>query len=153
MLALPFRNMPIVNNNPLIKIKLDENSPIGLHIRKKRLQLQMKQGDVAKFIGVTESCIWNWENLQSESMPMIHCMPKIIEFLGYNPIKIDTSTLSGRIKKYRIEHGLSTSGFGELVGVDGSTIGAWEAKTSFPRPSKMEALERIMGKVETEMAV
>ncbi len=84
----------------------------------------MKQRDVGIFIGVSEDCITNWEN--NRSTPMIHSMPKIIEFLGYNPTELVNSDLSGQIKTYRIRLGLSHKKLGKMLGVDGSTVGAWE---------------------------
>lgn len=60
-------------------------------------------------------------------------MPKIIEFLGYNPLVVEDTKLAGRIKNYRIFHGSSHKKFGKLVGVDASTVGAWENETSPPK--------------------
>lgn len=82
------------------------------------------QKEVGKLIGVSEDCITYWENGRSE--PQIQFMPKIIEFLGYMPIEIDTSTIGGKIKANRMRHGLSYKKMGELLNVDASTIGAWE---------------------------
>ncbi|MEE4254333.1 MAG: helix-turn-helix transcriptional regulator [Desulfuromusa sp.] len=52
-------------------------------MRRRRLELGLYQKDVAAQIGVTTSSIWNWEN--GWSSISLSCMPKVIEFLGYNP--------------------------------------------------------------------
>jgi len=57
---------------------------LGDHLRRRRLELGLYQKDVAVQIGVTTSTIWNWEN--GWSSITLSCMPKVIEFLGYNSI-------------------------------------------------------------------
>jgi DNA-binding XRE family transcriptional regulator len=57
---------------------------LGDHLRRRRLELGLYQKDVAEQIGVTASTIWNWES--GWSSITLRCMPKVIEFLGYNPI-------------------------------------------------------------------
>lgn len=93
------------------------------------------QKEVAKLIGVSEDCITYWENGRSE--PQIQFMPYIIEFLGYIPIEVDTSTAGGKIKAYRIMHGLSHKKMGKLFEVDATTIGAWEAEKYKPSRSNL----------------
>jgi DNA-binding XRE family transcriptional regulator len=65
-------------------------------------------------IGVTEESVYYWET--NRAKPMVHHIPKIIEFLGYNPYPVEAETLGGRIKSYRLEHGLSHKRLGELLG-------------------------------------
>ncbi len=93
------------------------------------------QKEVAKIVGVSEDCITYWENGRSE--PQIQFMPYIIEFLGYMPIELNTSTLGGKIKAYRIKHGLSHKRMGKILGVDGSTIGVWETKNTVGHNKKV----------------
>lgn len=75
-------------------------------------------------MGVSEDTFRFWEN--GSTYPRIKYFPKIIEFLGYVPIEVDTSSLSGKITLYRHMHGLTYREFGKLLGVDGSTIRSWE---------------------------
>jgi len=56
---------------------------VGDHIRKKRMDLKLFQRDIAKIIGVDECTIHNWE--MSHSLPQERLIPKIIEFVGYDP--------------------------------------------------------------------
>lgn len=114
---------------PYLK-ELHNPKTIGEHLRKRRLQLRLLQGDVANIFHVCEDSITGWEN--GRSVPQIQYYPKLIEFLGYNPFPVDTDTVGGRIKKYRIEHGLSHRRLGKMIGVDASTIGAWEDNKNSP---------------------
>ena len=123
-------------------MQLDESAPIGQHIRKRRLDLKLLQREVADMIGVSEDCMTNWEN--GRSVPQIQYMPKLIQFLGYNPLEFEDDTLAGRIKNYRIGYGLSHKKLGQLVGVNASTICAWEHGTSPPTGANLKAMEKIL---------
>ena len=104
------------------------------------MQLKLHQSDVAKIFDVCEDSITGWETQRNR--PHIHYYPKMIEFLGYNPFPVDTETLGGRIKKHRIEQGLSHAKLGAKIGVDASTIGAWEQNEHVPNREKMKILEQ-----------
>lgn len=97
---------------------------VGEHIRKVRMERKLLQKEVAEVIGVSEDCITYWENGRAE--PQIQFMPMIIEFLGYMPVEVNTSTIGGKIKVYRIRHGLSYKKMGKLFGVNACTVGVWE---------------------------
>ncbi|GAB4164481.1 MAG: hypothetical protein Kow00100_01920 [Geothermobacteraceae bacterium] len=56
---------------------------LGDHLRRRRLELGLYQKDVAIQIGVTTSTIWNWEHGWTIDLRYI---PRVIEFLGFNPI-------------------------------------------------------------------
>ena len=104
------------------------------------MQLKLFQSDVAKIFDVCEDSITGWET--GRSVPQIQYYPKLIEFLGYNPFPVETETLGGRIKKYRIEQGLSHAKLGAKIGVDASTIGAWEQNEHVPNREKIKILEQ-----------
>jgi len=97
---------------------------------------------MARRIGVDPENIINWKlrGLQ----PRITFYPKIINFLGYNPVQVDLSTIAGQIKKYRIENGLSQSAFAELSGLDESSICLWEKSEKQPLQAKRKILEEIL---------
>lgn len=102
------------------------------------MDLKLFQEDVAKIIGVCTDSVTYWEN--GRAVPQIHHMPSIIEFLGYNPSSIDTSTLSGKIKAFRIGKGITHKALARILGVDGSTVGAWENEESIPKPKTLKHL-------------
>jgi len=124
-------------------ININENSHIGLHIKKRRLELSLFQKDVAKVFGVTEDTLRFWE--KGIATPTIRYVPHIILFLGYNPYpKQETETLGGKIKWYRLLNGLSHKMMGEMFEVDASTIGAWEKDKCFPFEPKFRLLINLL---------
>lgn len=121
----------ISRKNDVYLPKIGENSTIGLRIRRRRLELKLEQKDVAEILGATECSISGWEIGRYE--PQIQYVPKIISFLGYNPYQFETETLGGRIKYYRLMNGIRIELFAETLGVNVSTVRAWENDTSLPR--------------------
>jgi DNA-binding XRE family transcriptional regulator len=92
MFALPFCKVVLRASKPLPEAYPKRLDSISDHIRKKRLEIKLMQFQVAEIIGVTESCINNWE--KHRSTPAFWHMPNIIEFLGYVPDVI-TKSISG----------------------------------------------------------
>jgi len=97
---------------------------LGDHLRKRRLDLVLFQKDVAMAIGVDSCTITNWEKGHSE--PGLRFIPRVIEFLGYEPPSPPASTLGERIKQYRYERGISQKELASQIGVDPATIGRME---------------------------
>jgi DNA-binding XRE family transcriptional regulator len=98
---------------------------IGEHIRKRRLDLNLFQKEVAKIIGVSEDSVTYWET--SRSYPQIRHIPSIVSFLGYNPFKTNSAGLADQVKKYRLMNGLSLKRMGEIIGVNETTVASWES--------------------------
>jgi DNA-binding transcriptional regulator YiaG len=111
---------------------------IADHLRKRRLDLKLLQGDVARMIGVSEDTITYWEN--GRTVPLISAIPAVIRFLGYNPYEVDTSTLGGKVKQYRLMKGLSLKNFAKLVHVDPSTVKSWEENEFIPASANYRRL-------------
>ncbi|TCC95041.1 helix-turn-helix domain-containing protein [Pedobacter hiemivivus] len=88
------------------------------------MELRIFQTDVAKMFSVSEDCITYWEN--NRSKPQINHYPRIIQFLGYFPFELDTSTIKGQIKAYRYVNGLSQKRFAMLMNADPVTVRLWE---------------------------
>ena len=120
------------------------NAPITLgdKIRNKRLELQLFQRDAAVLLGVTESGLVYWES--NKAQPQVHLYPKVIEFLGYFPFDIDTSTLGGKIKEYRFRKGLSQKNLGKELGVDGTTVSDWENCVTKPQGEYLKNLLELL---------
>ena len=57
---------------------------IGEMIRRRRLDLNLRQKDVAEIIGCNEMTVVNWE--KGHSQPRINHMARVAKFLGFNPI-------------------------------------------------------------------
>lgn len=124
-------------------MKIIENpQSIGEHLKNRRLQLKLLQSDVAKILDVCEDSITGWEN--GRSVPQIQYYPKLIEFLGYNPLPIETETLGGWIKKYRVENGLSYKQLSKKIGFDSATLASWEDNKTYPNTEKLNRLKEFL---------
>jgi len=107
---------------------------IGDHIRKRRLDFNLFQKDVAKLLGVDEYTITNWE--KNRTQPTLSLLPKVIQFLGYISLEIKVDSLGDRIKLYRKVRGVSQKILAKEIGIDACTLARWEKnkrnlKTSF----------------------
>lgn len=128
MPVLAFSSLEVIAQRPL---KLIENpQTIGKHLKKRRLELKIRQKDVAKLIGVSEDSVTYWEN--ERSVPQIQFYPKIIDFLGYYPFQTNDKTIGGQLKRYRYENGLSHRKLSKITGIDPGTLAAWESNKRPP---------------------
>lgn len=94
---------------------------LGDHLRKQRMDLGLSQSAVAKKIDVTTSTITNWELNRTEIR--IRYVPKIVTFLGYNPLDVtNEDTLGARMKQWRLKHGISIKQFQSIIKMDRQTI-------------------------------
>ena len=115
MVSLPICNIVLNALKPERKPYPKELKTYGDHLRKKRLDLNLSQPQVAKIFNVTTDSITNWE--LNRGTPNLIFIPKIISFLGYTPIVNENS-----IKSYRIQNGLSQKEFAEILGIDPTTL-------------------------------
>ena len=123
---------------------------LGEMLRNKRLERCLFQKEVALLLDVSEDTITYWEN--GRTSPLIKYYPKIIEFLGYVPIEINSTTLSGRITLYRYMNGVSYKELGILLGVDGTTVRSWELKQFIPSKSTLNCVWKWFSKnLKTEV--
>jgi transcriptional regulator with XRE-family HTH domain len=115
---LPFCSITLTAQKPS---NIPQNpKTLGDHIKKRRLELGLYQGQVAKILGVTECTITNWE--KNRSNPTLRLMPKIIEFLGYDRISVVPKTLGEKLFQYRKSHGLNQKHLAKMIGIDPATL-------------------------------
>jgi len=95
------------------------------------------QKDVAAQIGVTTSSIWNWEHGWSITL---RCMPKIIKFLGYNPIACPDGIIE-RLAWYKLINGLSFDELGNEMRRDPEQLADWLAGRHNPCQHNLKAIE------------
>jgi transcriptional regulator with XRE-family HTH domain len=96
---------------------------VGDHIRRKRLSLKLEQKEVAERIGVHETSVFNWE--ANAKRPDLRFMPKVIEFLGYNPLPMSEG-IGGRLVRRRTSLGMTQKEAAKSLAVDPSTLARWE---------------------------
>ncbi|MGE4579120.1 MAG: helix-turn-helix domain-containing protein [Desulfuromonadales bacterium] len=114
---------------------------LGDHLRRRRLELGLYQKDVAIQIGVTASTIWNWEN--DWSSITLSCMPKVIEFLGYNPIPCPEVLLE-RLAWYKQVKGLTLEQLGAEMERDPEQLADWLAGRHKPSRNNQEKMELFL---------
>lgn len=124
-------------------IKYVENpTTIGEKIRNRRLELGLLQKDVAEIMGVCEDTITFWEN--GRAIPQLNLYPKVTKFLGYFPFEIDTSTLGGKITKYRYEYGFGNAKLAKALGANERTVVNWEQNKRLPFARQMKKVLSVI---------
>ena len=113
---------------------------LGDHLRRHRLELGLYQKDVSIQIGTTTSSIWNWENGSSIALRLI---PKVIKFLGYNPI-LCPEDLVGRLAWYKLVQGLNLNRLGAEMKRDPEQLGDWLAGRHRPSKRNLAVIERFL---------
>jgi transcriptional regulator with XRE-family HTH domain len=119
----------------------EEPITLGDHMRRRRLELGLYQKDVAKQIGVTTSTIWNWEN--NWSSITLSCMPKVIEFLGYNPVPFPEDLIQ-RLAWYKQVNGLTLEKLGEEMRRDPEQLADWLSDRHMPCGRNKEEIGRFL---------
>ncbi len=133
--------MTLRGRKPLPEAYPKEINTLGDHLRKRRLDLGYLQREVAVIIGVDESTITNWE--KQRTAPEIRFMPKIIQFLGYDPEPAKKS-LTEQMRARRIALGLSQEKAAALLGIDPGTLSSWELGRHRPSEKSLEILSRLL---------
>jgi transcriptional regulator with XRE-family HTH domain len=110
----------------------------GDHLRKRRLELSLRQKDVSQILGVSEASIWYWEkNLTS---PSLHHVPKVIEFLGYIPYEKSPKTLGEWIGNARRLFGITLKQLAYRLGIDPGTLARWEKGKGRPSAELLQII-------------
>ena len=95
----------------------------GEHLKKRRIELRLKQTEVASLLGVHRGSIQLWEQGRGEQG--VRPLPAIIRFLGYVPFDCD-ETPGGQFAFLRRCSGKTQEELAELVGCDATSIWRWE---------------------------
>lgn len=130
MVALPCTHLTLRAQKPCNPAYPEHLKTLGDYIRKRRLDLGLHQKDVAALVNATNSTVTNWE--KNRTRPTLEFLPRIIEFLGYDPISLPGSSLGEKLKRYRRIRGQSIERLAEELGVDPTTIAKWERGKTTP---------------------
>ena len=115
---------------------------LGEHVRKRRMELGLYQGEVAKRIGVAESSVWNWEH---GIEPEIRFIPDIIKFLGYVPFDSPTETIA-LLSHYKLINGLSYERLGKQMGRDPEQLTDWLSGRKKPCRRNIDKIDEFLKK-------
>jgi transcriptional regulator with XRE-family HTH domain len=139
MVASTFCHLKLTAAKPRDKAYPIQQKTLGDRLRTRRLDLGLLQREVAKELRCNEATITNWE--LNRVQPILQFLPRIVEFLGYDPwVGADFETLGQRFKQQRRRLGLSRRKLAALIGIDPSNIAGWE--TGKHRPNK-KSIDRI----------
>jgi transcriptional regulator with XRE-family HTH domain len=113
---------------------------LGDHLRRRRLELDLYQKDVAAQIGATASTIWNWEHGWTIDLRYV---PRVIAFLGYNPIPYPES-LMDRLAWYKQVNGLPLEDLGTEMGRAPEQLADWLTGRHRPCRRNQEEIEKFL---------
>jgi transcriptional regulator with XRE-family HTH domain len=77
----------------------------------------------AEALGISVSTLWNWE--MGHTSVATRFLPKVVAFLSYDP-RQEYGVLGDRIRMLRERQGLSQVALAEKLGLNASTVTAWE---------------------------
>jgi len=138
--TLPFCQLTISASHPRKPGYPKSLVTIGDHIRKRRLDLGLFQRQAAAQIGVDEASVWNWE--KGGMKPEIRHLPRIINFLGYNPLP-KPEGLPARLVWARSIRGIDRVASARLLGIDPSTLARWETGRRKPAGRHRDSLQKL----------
>ena len=106
--------------------------------------MKLLQKEVAVILGVDTTTINNWE--RNRCKPRLYLLPKIVQFLGYNPCPVaENPSIPEAIKAYRLMHGLSQKKLAKVLRIDPTTLARWEKGTSKPGAALRKRLAELLG--------
>jgi transcriptional regulator with XRE-family HTH domain len=101
-----------------------EPRTIGDHVKKRRLDLGLRQKEVAACLGLHFNTLQLWERGIGD--PGVKLLPGIIRFLGYFPLDCDP-TPGGRISFLRRCCGITQEELAARIGCNPGTLWRWES--------------------------
>jgi len=102
-----------------------EPDTIGEHVKKRRLDLGLKQKEIAARLGVHFTSLQLWERGVGD--PGVKPLPRIIRFLGYVPFACDR-TPGSRISFLRRCCGMTQEELAARLDCNPGTLWRWESK-------------------------
>jgi len=113
---------------------------VGEHLKRRRMDLGIRQKDLACELGVSPWTLRLWE--AGGTSPEIRLWPGIIRFLGYDP-NPEPSSVSEKLKAIRRGLGWSQRKLAGVLGVDPTTVGRWEQGKGWPEKQLGRQLEGL----------
>ena len=143
MLVLPFCRITLEGKKPISREKYpDVCRTWGDWIRAQRISLKLTKRQVALRLNVSDLTIYLWE--KNRVKPSLAQIPKIIEFLGRDPFEKRTDSLGDKLREYRRVHGLTQEKMAGQLGVDPSTLAAWERGENNPHQNILNKLSTLL---------
>ena len=112
-------------------------------MRRRRLDLGLRQRDFADRFGVREETLATWERGQAK--PLARHYGAIIRFLGYDPRPVGDG-LPGRLNAIRRRLGLTQAELADSAGLDVRTVQTVEVGRHRPSRKTVRRLEETLGR-------
>jgi transcriptional regulator with XRE-family HTH domain len=138
---LPFCHFTVKAERPRPSAYPQELKTLGDHIRKKRLDLGLLQREVAEKLGVDKDSVYHWE--KNQYAPSLRVIPRIIQFLDYEPFDYSAMSLGERIVSRRWVRGISQEEMAHELGVDAATLRRWERGEGKPLKEHVERVNSL----------
>ena len=143
MVALPCCHVTLSTTRPDNHVRPAILNSLGEHIRERRLGLGLQKKQLARRLSVDETTIHNWED--RAVVPAIRFMPRIIEFLGYDPDAYTLpKSLAEHLKAHRKRLGLSQKKLAALLRTDQSNLAGWETGKHRPTGSSIDLIAEFL---------
>ena len=115
---------------------------VGDHLRRRRLELGLRQADLAARLGVAPETIRNWET--GHRTPVGRSLGPIRDFLGYDPLP-QQSSAARRLLEYRLARGWTRAELATQLSVRTVTISRWERGRTRLRRRYLERILAMLG--------
>jgi transcriptional regulator with XRE-family HTH domain len=144
---LPFCNLRLSSPRPpeVPRGYPHELRSLGDHIRRRRLDLGLRQRTVASRLGVSVETVALWEKGRVEPLPRQY--PGLIRFLGYDPTG-EVSSIGNRLQTLRWQLGLTQAEFAARLCLDEGTVSGWESGARRPSAWRWRRLEPVLVDLE-----
>jgi transcriptional regulator with XRE-family HTH domain len=124
---------------------------VGEHLTKARLDRGIRQKEAARMLGCRPATLGTWE--KGRVAPDVPFWPAILRFLGYDP-RPEPEGFGGRLKRAREDEGLTERDLARRLGLDPSTVSAWERDAiRHPYPRIRAVFERWLAAMEVKRPV
>jgi len=97
-------------------------------------------------VGAYTSTVNTWENRHFS--PDVRFMPKIIEFLGYDPFGAPPTTFPEQLKAARVAAGLTRRQLAAMIRVHPGTVAEWERGEANPLKMMRDRLCAVLAMVD-----
>jgi transcriptional regulator with XRE-family HTH domain len=141
---LPFCHLRLRAEKPKDFRYPTELKTLGDHLRKRRLDLGLLQREVARVMGVSAACVWQWETHYSSVQT--HLIPRVIDFLGYAPWEAPAH-FGGWFQMVRLSLGLSRKRLGRRYHIDEATLWRLESGRSWPTRQTAARLRDLLSSI------
>jgi transcriptional regulator with XRE-family HTH domain len=141
--ALPFCHLALTAAKPKTAAYPTSLTTLGDRIRARRLDLGLLQKDVGAQIICTVDTITNWE--LNRCQPELQYIPRIIEFLGYDPTEqANLQSIGIQIRAKRRRLGLTIRQLARILETDFSNLQHWETGRSQPTKKSVQLINRFL---------